>query len=224
VTADGPEPATTESSATAASRALPDDWSRWRDEVDLAGYDERWRRLAEAGHNPHGEADLVSSYHPASVLDAGCGTGRVATRLAELGYDCVGVDLDASMLAIARRFGDVRWVQSDLAELDLPEAGIAGAFDLIVAAGNVIPLVDRLDGPRVLTRLARHLRPAGVLVSGFGLDPAHLPPQAVPLDLTRHDSWCLATGLALLARHSTWDGDPFDPAGGYAVSVHRRLS
>jgi SAM-dependent methyltransferase len=196
-----------------------------RQYADGPGYAERLARLAATGMDMHGEARFCAALLApgARVLDAGCGTGRVATRLAELGFDCVGVDVDASMLAIARRLADIRWVQADLAELDLPAAGVPGAFDLIVAAGNVIPLVDRLDGPRVLARLARHLRPDGVLVSGFGLDPAHLPPQAVPLDLARYESWCLATGLALLSRHGTWDGDPFDPAGGYAVSVHRRL-
>ncbi|WP_372343101.1 methyltransferase domain-containing protein [Streptomyces sp. KL116D] len=35
------------------------------------------------------------------MLDAGCGTGRVTIRLSELGYDCVGFDLDASMLDVA---------------------------------------------------------------------------------------------------------------------------
>ena len=59
----------------------------------LAGYDERWRRMEAAGVNPHGEADFVFSYGPRSVLDAGCGTGRVAIELARRGLDVVGTDL-----------------------------------------------------------------------------------------------------------------------------------
>ncbi len=60
-------------------------------------YDRRWEELAAAGQNVHGEADLVESLAPRSVLDAGCGTGRVAVELARRGIDVVGVDLDASL-------------------------------------------------------------------------------------------------------------------------------
>ena len=35
------------------------EWSHWRKKVDLDDYDERWRQMAEAGENPHGEADFV---------------------------------------------------------------------------------------------------------------------------------------------------------------------
>ena len=53
-------------------------------------YDHRWSRLTACGENIHGEADFVESLlpaRPASVLDAGCGTGRVVTELAQRGLD-----------------------------------------------------------------------------------------------------------------------------------------
>ncbi|HRI95650.1 MAG TPA: class I SAM-dependent methyltransferase [Nocardioides sp.] len=69
-----------------------------------AKYAQRFRALAARGDDVHGEASFVCGLvePPARVLDAGCGTGRVAIRLAELGYGVVGVDLDASMLIQAR--------------------------------------------------------------------------------------------------------------------------
>jgi hypothetical protein len=117
----------------------------------------------------------------------------------------------------------VRWVQADLARLDLPASGVAADFDLIVAAGNVIPLVDRAAAPAVVARLAAHLGPDGLLVTGFGLDAVHLPPQATPLDLGDYDAWCAAAGLVLVIRHGTWDADEFTVEGGYAVSLHRKI-
>ena len=57
-------------------------------------YDRRFEDLAAAGMDMHGEADLVASYAPESVLDAGCGTGRVAIELSRRGHAVVGVDLD----------------------------------------------------------------------------------------------------------------------------------
>src|SRR3954467_1923876 len=67
-------------------------------------YAERFRAMAARGDDVHGEATFVTGLAepPARVLDAGCGTGRVAIRLAGLGYAVVGVDLDASMLREAR--------------------------------------------------------------------------------------------------------------------------
>ena len=51
-------------------------------------YAARFRAMAARGEDVHGEATFVAELvdKPARVLDAGCGTGRVAIRLAELGY------------------------------------------------------------------------------------------------------------------------------------------
>ena len=74
--------------------------NRWQesDRPRGADYDRRFEDLAAAGMDMHGEAALVSAYAPASVLDAGCGTGRVAIELSRRGYDVVGIDLDEAML------------------------------------------------------------------------------------------------------------------------------
>ena len=97
--------------------SLPPDWTSWRERFDVEGYEQRWERLAAAGVDPHGEAALVQSYAPASVLDAGCGTGRVAIELAHRGVVVVGVDRDPDMIDLARaKAPELRWVVADLAE------------------------------------------------------------------------------------------------------------
>jgi SAM-dependent methyltransferase len=198
--------------------------SRWQELTGGnagADYAARFSRLAAAGADLHGEARFCAGLAPpgARILDAGCGTGRVAIRLAELGYDCVGVDLDDSMLAEARRAApELTWVHADLSGAHLP--GDAD-FDLVVAAGNVIPLLAAGTEEATLRRLAAALRPGGLLVAGFGLDAAHLPLAAAPLGLDDYDRWCAAAGLAPQGRFATWDGADHD-GGGYAVSVHRR--
>ncbi|EIV91730.1 bifunctional 2-polyprenyl-6-hydroxyphenol methylase/3-demethylubiquinol 3-O-methyltransferase UbiG [Frankia sp. QA3] len=188
-------------------------------------YAERFAQLAAAGIDVHGEAAFCHALVPAGsrILDAGCGTGRVAIRLAELGHRCVGVDVDASMLGVARdRSAAVRWVLADLAALDAPvafgspeRAGIPpatdGPFDLIVAAGNVIALLAPGTEAAVLHGLARRLAPGGLLVAGFGLDAAHLPLPAAPFGLRDYDGWCAAAGLTLDRRCATWQGTPFGP-------------
>src|SRR5205807_2664976 len=133
------------------------------------GGDDYDRRLAEqptTGADVHGEAALVEFLGPRTVLDAGCGTGRVAIELARRGFDTVGVDLDPSMLERARSKGpDVRWVEADLATLDLGRR-----FEMVVMAGNVMIFLQPGTEADVVARLATHLEPGGLLVAGFQLD------------------------------------------------------
>jgi SAM-dependent methyltransferase len=181
-------------------------------------YAARFDALAASGADPHGEAALVARLVPpgSRVLDAGCGTGRVAVRLHELGYAVVGVDFDEAMVAVAReRAPDLAWHVADLAALDL-----GSMFDLVVAAGNVVPLAGAAALPALTGRLVRHLRPGGLVVAGFGLDSAHLPPGGVPVvGLEEYDAVSVAAGLQLRSRYADWQGTPY-AGGGYAVSVH----
>ncbi|MBZ3906025.1 class I SAM-dependent methyltransferase [Streptomyces griseiscabiei] len=183
----------------------------------------RFARLAESGQDVHGEATFCAALlEPAArILDAGCGTGRIAIRLAELGHRCTGVDVDPSMLAVARREAPAQdWLLGDLAHLDALD--LTPGFDLVLAAGNVIPLLAAGTEPAVVHHLAAALRPGGLLVTGMGLDAAHLPLPEPPVTLTQFDHWCAEAGLTLRQRHATWSGDPYRPGGGYAVSVHTR--
>ncbi len=183
-----------------------------------ATYAERFRRMAERGEDSHGEADFVRTQvgPPARVLDAGCGTGRIAVRLDELGYDVVGTDVDASMLDVARAEAPgLDWRLADLATLDLGET-----FDLVLVAGNVVPLLEPGSLPAVSARLAAHTSSAGRVVTGFGLGAAHLPGDCPVTPWTDYDQAMAAAGLGLDQRWSSWDRDPFDPGAGYVVAVH----
>ena len=180
----------------------------------------RFAALAASGADVHGEATFCAGIAEVGsrVLDAGCGTGRVAIRLAELGYDCVGVDVDESMLAQARAASPgLTWVRSDLVRL---RGADLGRFDVVIAAGNVIPLLDRGTEALVVSKLAGLLATDGVLVTGFGLEADNLPLDSAPVGLGDYDAWCAAAGLRLVSRSATWGGDRYE-GGGYAVSVHR---
>ena len=187
------------------------DWASWRRRVDLTDYDERWARMEAAGENPHGEADLVARYAPVHVLDAGCGTGRVAVELARRGVATVGVDRDEDLLDRARaKAPDLEWVCADLASLDLGRT-----FDVVVMAGNVIGFVAAPSRPEAIAHLAAHVAPGGRLISGCQLRAGW--PSAAD-----HDRWCAEAGLVLEDRFATWDGAPLGPSPDYAVAVHRR--
>ncbi len=206
--------------------AEPGRTTRWQDLTggrSGADYAARFDALAESGADVHGEASFCASLVPpgARVLDAGCGTGRVAIRLASLGHDVVGVDVDESMLAVARaQAPSLTWLLGDLSD---PPPGLHDLppFDLLVLAGNVVPLLAPGALPRTARGLTRLLAPGASVVAGFGLDQAHLPRGCPVTPLEEYDAALATHGLGMVDRFGTWDAAPYDPSAGYAVSVHR---
>ena len=177
---------------------------------DGDSYQERFDALAAGGNDVHGEAGFVEGLNPQTVLDAGCGTGRVAIELHRRGIEVVGVDVDGSMLATARkRAPSITWVEHDLTTLDLGQS-----FDVVVMAGNVPLFTPPGTHAALVAGCARHVAHGGALVAGFQLDRGY--------DLVEYDAQCIRAGLVLDERHATWDRAPFTGGGAYAVSVHRR--
>ncbi len=166
--------------------------------------------MEERGQNPHGEVDFVMAYEPRSVLDAGCGTGRVAIELDRRGVDVVGVDLDPAMLAAAsQKSPGIDWQRADLTGLDLGRT-----FDLVVMAGNVMIFVAPGTEALTVERLATHLDVGGLLVAGFQL-------LAGGYGVDDYDEHAARAGCELVSRFAGWHREPFHGAD-YAVSVHRR--
>ena len=128
------------------------------------------------------------------------------------GFEVVGVDLDADMVAAARRKAPaMTWLVDDLARMQLPRR-----FDLVAMPGNVMVFCEPTDRGLIVHNMAQHLLPGGLLVAGFTLESGGY-------ELAEWDEHCAASGLALVARYSTWSGDAY-AGGDYHVSVHRRAS
>jgi SAM-dependent methyltransferase len=195
-------------------------WTELEGAAKASTYDDRWRALEAEGRSAHGEADLVlylltrdpGDGPSASVLDAGCGTGRVAIELARRGHVTIGVDRDADLLASARaKAPDLRWVEADLVALgDHVEPG---SIDLAVLAGNVLIFLDPGTEAATVAALAATLRPEGLLVAGFQV-------RGGGYDTGQLDADAAVAGLSLRHRWSTWDREPWSAGGGYQVSVH----
>jgi SAM-dependent methyltransferase len=124
-----------------------------------AGWEERFPDDGPAYAAAVATLDLAEG---ASVIDAGCGTGRALPVLREAvghGGVVVGVDLTPEMLGEAAKRGRrsvAALVLCDLNHLPLP----AGRVDAVFGAGMLPHLGDPAGG---LAELARVTRPGGVL-------------------------------------------------------------
>jgi SAM-dependent methyltransferase len=177
-------------------------------------YVERFRTMAAEGADLHGEARFVDAMasRGARILDAGCGPGRVGGRLAELGHDVVGIDLDPVLIAAAEQdHPGPTWLVGDLAELDLRANAIAARFDIVVCAGNVMGFLDPTTRRRVLRNLGSVLRDDGRIATGFGSGGDY--PFDEFLDDVEH------VGLVTELRFSTWDLRPFTSDSDFLVAV-----
>src|SRR4030067_2512004 len=101
----------------------------------------------------------------ASILELGCGTGRVTLALVPHCSYIHGLDLSPAMLTICREklakadlpSGRVRVEEGDIANFDL-----ARSFDLIIAPFRVLQNLDtdaQVDG--LFECIRRHLAPGG---------------------------------------------------------------
>jgi 2-polyprenyl-3-methyl-5-hydroxy-6-metoxy-1,4-benzoquinol methylase len=176
-------------------------------------YIERFRRMAAEESDLAGEARLVDALvAPRSrILDAGCGPGRVGGELFRRGHTVVGVDIDPELIEAARAdHPGPTWQVADLADLRLD----GPPFDAVVVTGNVLVFVAPDSEPDVLAGIARHVRPDGVVVTGFRLNDTY--------QLAEFDEHCDAAGLRAEHRFATWDLRPWRDDADFAVTVLRR--
>jgi len=163
---------------------------------------------------------LIDELRPASVLELGCGTGRLLGPIARRGlahradFKLVGLDLSAPLLAAAtERIGSdpelrvaVRMVEADMSDFALEER-----FDLVIIAFNGLGFVVGPGRQRAcLHAVRRHLAPKGRLaidlivprVSYLAVSERTSP---VRLGEDLHEP---APGVARLLRYDTERYDP----------------
>lgn len=141
-----------------------------------------------------------------TVLDAGCGSGRVTEELlARLPQGrVIALDASESMLEQARRrlvgIGDrVRFVQADLLEMSPATLGVDAPVDAVFSTATFHWVTDH---ERLFSNLAGVLRPGGKLVAQCGADGnIETVIQAVrSLGFERAGTWLYASPEETVAR------------------------
>ncbi|GLZ77270.1 hypothetical protein Afil01_20770 [Actinorhabdospora filicis] len=130
----------------------------------VTGYRD-WAAAYDTGTNPliAVEEPVIASFvdglPPGRALDAACGTGRIARRLADLGHEVIGVDSSPDMLAPARvKVPEGVFLLGELLALPLPDASV----DLVTCC---LALTHQPELIPVLREFVRVLKPGGHLVT-----------------------------------------------------------
>lgn len=132
-----------------------------------------FRVLGGRGHEAFRQriVDLAGLSGDEHLLDAGCGTGLMALRIAAQHPGCTvqGIDLSPKMIAVARQDAEEQRVAVDLGagsifEMPYPD----GAFD-VVLTNIMYHHPDLAEKQQAVVEIARVLKPGGRYVSAeFG--------------------------------------------------------
>jgi SAM-dependent methyltransferase len=107
------------------------------------------------------EFDLT---RPTKILDLACGFGRHANRLAALGHQVTGIDITPGFLEIARQDAKRRGVEVTYLEGDMRQLNYVEEFDRVMLLFTAFGYFEDDENFQVLMRIARALKPGGLLV------------------------------------------------------------
>lgn len=145
------------------------------------------------------------------VLDAGCGSGRLARALLDEGFAVTGIDASAAMIELARQHAP----GAEFRLLPLPAApGALPAADAVVSTGHVLNYLEsRDDIARALAALAAAVKPGGLLAIDLMTEAFAQARDLGHPHARVEDDWAIVTRFARPSAHR------FDRA----ISVFRRV-
>ena len=157
----------------------------WHD-VECASYEADltiWRELAEE--------------RGGTVLDVGCGAGRVALDLAAHGHEVLGLDADPELVRVLRQRARERSLPARALTADARSFQLDTRHGLAILSMQVVQLLGGASGrAAMLDSIGGHLEPRGLLAIALS-DPFDAVPadQARPPlpDLLEADGWVFSS-------------------------------
>jgi trans-aconitate methyltransferase len=108
-----------------------------------------------------GVLELLAPKPGEKILDVGCGTGHLTAQIAEAGAEVLGVDRSAEMIRQAKeKYPDLHFEVMDATQIVVPES-----FDAVFSNATLHWIKEP---ERVITGIAKALRPSGRFVAEFG--------------------------------------------------------
>ncbi|WP_053217799.1 class I SAM-dependent methyltransferase [Virgibacillus senegalensis] len=113
-----------------------------------------------------GIKQLLALDNPSTILDLGCGHGRISIPLAQEGHEVIGLDGSEVSLAQAKRLShelgieNIEWVLSEMKNMELPLDSLDYVLNMSTAIGYVSEDEDR----QAFERVYKRLKPGGKLL------------------------------------------------------------
>jgi SAM-dependent methyltransferase len=109
------------------------------------------------------------------IIEPACGTGRLVFRLAELGYDVAGFDLNENALNFLRKRLEKKQLKAEVFQANMINFKVAKPYDVALNTFNTIRhLLSEDDALAHLQAVAAALRPGGLFFLGLHV----MPPDA----------------------------------------------
>lgn len=108
--------------------------------------------------------ERVLGRRPARILDLGCGPGLYASRLAQRGHQCVGIDFSPASIRHAAEHAAREKLDCTYVLEDLRQADFGTGFDLIMFLFGELNVFRPADAGTILAQANRALAPGGILL------------------------------------------------------------
>ena len=106
------------------------------------------------------QCQMLKTSKPLTILELGCGTGRISIPLAVCGFSVTGVDADKNMLKLAEQKAhglDIEFIEANFIDLDLSKK-----FDVVLMPYNAFQHIHSdEDVSKFFDNLKNAVRPGG---------------------------------------------------------------
>lgn len=137
-------------------------------EIDAGEWANYIKVLYERHQLPH---EVQGERQKPLLLDLGCGTGRVLSALADLGFDPIGVDQSSAMLMAARERFASSGKAAILLQQDITTFELYGTVDCCTSLLDTVNHLPNEQAVRACFALvANYLHPGGVFIFDLGTE------------------------------------------------------
>lgn len=141
------------------NQSIIDEWSKFSEE-DLLKFGDEGDNARKTLIDPI-LFKLAGEVNKKSILDAGCGNGYLARKLARLGANVTGLEPALSLFEYckmreAEERLDIEYLQQDISSID-----IANTYDIVFLVNVLMDIPDRLPA---LIGCVESLKPGGVII------------------------------------------------------------
>ncbi len=142
-------------------------------------------------------SDILLSYHCKSVVEIGCGSGNLASRFVNNGFEYVGIDLSEEMLTLAKTNNPtVVFVKDDMRNFNLHKKRDA----CIITGRTINYLLTNNDVVNTFTSINNNLKTQGI-ISFDCIDANKFLPK---IDSTKTVIHCASFKDKYYQRNSIW--------------------